>query len=496
MIAPMHGDNKPGDSRECGKSQSPKTSIPVFEFAGYLGERFGCTHILDIDCGGRKRTIQLPRQFEVVEVDLSSGRSGLQLENGLRRTDRGLEHSPGAIPVSEDVLRRTLIVCADLPPGSSLPVDLLLKVRRLLDHAPVCITTASLNEWLSEYAPLDAEAQPHLSSQALRTFEQLLLGHSFNLQFVGLTTSTNVISRDTMVAIIERNSARRPPSRDLGTKAESDLVVVAIVTVYNEEDIVVPSIDRLVRQGIGVYVVDTWSTDATYALVEQFRGRGLVGVERFPKEGPANNFELKTLLRRVEKITEEIKADWFIHHDVDEVRVPPWSGVDLRSGILAVDRAGFNCIDHTLIVFHPVDNGFIPGSDFERYFRYYEFGRRPGHFLQMKTWKNTGQKISLAESGGHDVRFEGKKVYPYKFLLKHYPIRSQKHGDTKVFRDRLPRFSPAEKAIGMHVHYSGLKQGHRFLRSPSELEVFDEQVFNETYLLERLSGIGLLQNEH
>jgi hypothetical protein len=36
-----------------------------------------------------------------------------------------------------------------------------------------------------------------------------------------------------------------------------------------------------------------------------------------------------------------------------------------------------------------------------------------------------------------------------------------------------------------------MQEGHRFLRSSSEKEFFEEADFNKTYLVERLSGIGV-----
>ena len=79
----------------------------------------------------------------------------------------------------------------------------------------------------------------------------------------------------------------------------------------------------------------------------------------------------------------------------------------------AVDNTGFNAIDHTVVNFHPVDDGFIDGSDFEKHFKYFDFGKKPTHFMQIHAWKNLGKPVSLVASGGHQVSFEGRHVYPY-----------------------------------------------------------------------------------
>jgi hypothetical protein len=156
---------------------------------------------------------------------------------------------------------------------------------------------------------------------------------------------------------------------------------------------------------------------------------------------------------------------------------------------------GFNCIDHTVMEFHPINNDYIPGDNFFSFFRHFEFGKRPGDFNQIKAWKNFGQPIYLAQTGGHEVQFENRRVYPYKFLLKHYQIRSQSHGEKKVLKERKSRWNIEERAKGWHKHYDNINESHSFIRSPFELEWFDETVFNSKYLIERLSGIGIKRAE-
>jgi glycosyltransferase involved in cell wall biosynthesis len=210
--------------------------------------------------------------------------------------------------------------------------------------------------------------------------------------------------------------------------------VVAFVPAYNEEDIIVPSLRYLIEQGVDVYLIDNWSTDSTHELASQFLGEGLLAIERFPPEGPPRYHNWKNMLARMEEIAKEIDADWFLLQGADEVHVSPWPGSTLKDAIMRVNQEGFNSIDHTVVAFHPVDNGFVPGTDFEAYFKHFEFSSHPAHFLVVNGWKNLRRPVSLAEFAGHDVRFQGRRIYPYKFLLKHYQIRSQAHGEKKILR--------------------------------------------------------------
>lgn len=259
----------------------------------------------------------------------------------------------------------------------------------------------------------------------------------------------------------------------------SDFRVVVLMSAYNEEDIIVPCLQYLIKQGLEVYLIDNWSTDSTVELATEFLGKGLLAIEKFPQSKPPTHYVWGDILSRIEQLTEEIEADWFVFQDVDEIRSSPWQGLSLRDAIRKVDREGFNSIDHTVLTFYPIDNAFSAGEDFEAYFRYFEFSDKPGQFIEIKAWKNLGRRISLSKSGGHEVRFEGRRTYPFRFLLKHYPIRSQAHGEKKIFKERKPRWHAQERAKGWHTHYDHINKGHSFLRRPDELKLFDASALGE-----------------
>ena len=123
----------------------------------------------------------------------------------------------------------------------------------------------------------------------------------------------------------------------------------------------------------------------------------------------------------------------------------------------------------------------------------FELSDHPGHFHQRRAWKNLGQRVALARTAGHDVFFDGRLVYPFRFLLKHYPIRSQAHGERKILRERRSRFNAEERSFGWHAQYDVLEPSPRFLRDPAELEQADRETLYEKYLIERLSGIGVFR---
>ncbi len=249
---------------------------------------------------------------------------------------------------------------------------------------------------------------------------------------------------------------------------------MAIVAAFNEADIIGQVVADLIEQGVQVYVLDDGSTDGTVDAVRPYEGRGLLAIESVAGgAGPveARPFEWERILQRKAELARSLDADWFIHHDADELRESPWVGMSLLDAITAVDALGFNAIDFAGFDFWPVDDDFRPGDDLRRAFAFCSeqaaYDKR-----QVRCWKKADD-VDLAWTGGHEARFAGRQVFPLRFISRHYPIRSQAHGQRKVFRERKRRFLEAERAKGWHVQYDDVREGDTFIRDASQLVRFD-----------------------
>ncbi len=457
----------------------------VYEAAAALARRTGATHIIDIGCGAAGKLLALAPEFELIGVDF-----GDNLEHCRRthpqhtwlRWDIELEAPP---ELSPELLGRAVIVCADVIEHLVDPTGLLVGLRRLGEHAQMTIISTPDRE---RVRGLDDPGPPqnaaHVREWSLRELVELLTAGGLPPAFAGHTINND---RDrlkrTCMAIFD------PRRTGPVAAAAADFDVLAVIPAYNEADVIEHTVTRLVEQGVRVRVVDNWSTDDTVARVEALGLGERVRVERFPAEGPSATYDWQALLRNTERIAAESGADWVIHHDADEVRESPWPGVGLRDALHHVQRCGFNAIDHTVIDFVPVDDGFA-GGDVEGHMRHFRFGTRPGHFVQVKAWRADRGAVDLAGSGGHDAQFSGRDVFPYKFLLKHYPLRSQEQGRRKVFVDRRGRGNPQERAMGWHTQYDAI-QPEQTLIVPADELLGHDAAFATEYLVERLTGAGL-----
>jgi hypothetical protein len=227
--------------------------------------------------------------------------------------------------------------------------------------------------------------------------------------------------------------------------------VIALISTYNEADIIAQVVGDLVQQDISVYVVDDGSTDDTVAQVERFVGRGVIGIERFSAPDPTGSlhvFALEPILRRKAQLASELAADWFINHDADEFRESPWPNVSLRDAIQWVDYAGYNAIDFTCLEFAGGAEG--PHADVRDAIPCYTPAPLYNR-LQIRCWRKTDQLVDLVSSGGHEAAFPDRNVFPIRFVLRHYPIRGRLHRERKVLAER--NYLETERRRGWHVQY-------------------------------------------
>ncbi|NLT07387.1 MAG: glycosyltransferase [Solirubrobacterales bacterium] len=220
--------------------------------------------------------------------------------------------------------------------------------------------------------------------------------------------------------------------------------IVALLAVHNERRFIGACLEHLGRQGVDTYLIDNCSTDGTAEIAQHFTGRGLIGYESFPREGGV--YRWRALLERKEQLARELDADWFIHLDADEVRLPPAGFRTLADALEHVDRRGANAVDFKEFTFVPTREE--PDHDHPGYAdtlrTYYPFQPIPLH--RLNAWRRTDD-AELAWSGGHRVRFDGLRVWPTPFTMRHYLFLSVPHAVEK-YAER--HFDAEELAAGWH----------------------------------------------
>jgi len=462
-------------------------SPDAYRLAAFLAGRVGCDTLIDLGCESGVQMSEISSGLRLVGI------GDLNNLNRLGKEHLGsicIEHDLGKHAFyleDRELVRRSVVVCANVVERLIDPVPLLATLHDLLVDAPYAIVTTPERDLLRGHHHMGPpDDRRRVREWSLFEFATLLRGAGLNLEFAGLTAeSGRDPAKRTILMLLRQQGMESRISAPPGFR------VVAFMCTYNEEDIIEATIRHVVSQGVEVHLVDNWSTDRTVERAEAFLGRGVRTITKFPPEAPSPSYDWHDLLRHVEDLSYSSDADWCIHYDADEIRESPWPHIQLRDALFRVDCEGFNAIDHTCLVFHPTEGGTEDPATITSFDRF-EFGKRGGHFQQIKAWRRQNAPIQLAESGGHAAEFPGRKVYPFKFLLRHYPVRSQEHGMRKIFADRRPRWNAVERnARGWHIQYDHVENDHNFLKPPSELLEFNPAIFYVEYLVERLSGIGV-----
>lgn len=272
-----------------------------------------------------------------------------------------------------------------------------------------------------------------------------------------------------------------------------DFKILAIVHIYNEADIAELLCEYILEQGIDVYFLDNWSTDGTYErllhLKESYPER--INVERFPRSGKTENFELYMQCEKTEEISKSMNYNWYIHWDADEMRVSPWANTTLKQSIYYIDSLGYNLIEFQCIDFR------LTNERQENIFMrdvYFEFGSRPTHY-SVKAWRKT-DSIELKASGGHWAKVDCPRVFPLLMLNRHYPFRTVEQAQKKVFQDRKPRFGKEKKKYGWHGHYDSIIEKSDYIKNKEELFLWDNNTFCNYYIpLFCKCGISMINGE-
>lgn len=273
------------------------------------------------------------------------------------------------------------------------------------------------------------------------------------------------------------------------------LNVLAVVSCFNDADIILDVARHLVDEGVKMHFIDNWSTDGTWEALQELAQdmpEHVVALERFPsdtKDDQCNWFEI---LRRKEVIAQESPFDWFIHYDSDELRTSCWPQVRLADALGFIDSLGYNVVNHFVIDFRPTQDGFGNGDDAKKFFEHFEFNNIDANVNQFKAWKKQGGRVDLASSGGHIVVFPERRVYPLCFLLQHFSLRSTGQARRKIYIDRIPRVVEESFKRRYHGHYKKYAEKYwlqsDFLWDPQSLIKFDPSCFHADFFVKRLTG--------
>src|SRR5262249_11222051 len=150
-----------------------------------------------------------------------------------------------------------------------------------------------------------------------------------------------------------------------------------------------------------VIVLDNWSTDSTWEILQDVATRcpdALVRLERFPSE-PIIESSWREILAKKEEIALEYVGRWIMHSDADELRRSSFPQLNLAQAMFLAQLSGANRINFSILDFRPVHGAPSQKGRIEADFKYFEFPSHPSYFEQRKAWIQPRERVDLVTDG-------------------------------------------------------------------------------------------------
>lgn len=460
----------------------------VYGLARMMVDRGEVRHVIDLGCGSGGKLAGLPAGTRVLAMDMHPDASALRATLGhLDISVQACDLEAGVPPLPDEMLADAVVICADVVEHLRDPRALLTGLARWARTCRYLLVSTPARDRARGAADAGPPANPaHCQEWTLDEFVRLARSVGLRVPLHGYTWNTDFHAWKSTIVVIDGREAVPAPA----AASVQSAMPCAIVKSFNDEDFIAHCIASLRQQGLRVHLIDNWSTDHTLEIAEALARRDPhVTVERFPAE-PQREYLWKALLERTVAVAEALGHGWYLHVDSDELRESPWPGIDVAQAVAHVDACGYSAIDFTVIDFRYLRGEALADAPWQA-MRFFEFGRRGGHFRQVKAWKYSGQKVDLASSGGHDAAFEGRRIFPLKFLLRHYPLRGAAHAARKVFAERIERTHGERERYGWHTQYAGVSEDRLQGWSRHELVAWNPATFHSEFVVERLSGLGV-----
>lgn len=453
----------------------------VYQLASYLAKRSGAKYVIDLGSGNGNKLVKYFGDFNIITVDFGDNSS--YVNNKFKHIQFNFDN--GLPNIGEEVLKNSVVIASDVIEHLINPNNFTFGLSEWSKLAKYVVISTPDRDIARGFDDMGHPANlAHVREWNLSEFNQYLNHFDFGKILIGHTENTDFHKQKATILAVA--------GREVNYFSQNNLVkILAIMNCYNEKDIIIESINHILNQGLDVCLIDNHSNDGTYELVEStYANNSRVMIRKSKDYG--DNYEWQKLLEGTENISHEFsnQYDWFMHYDADEIRYSPIKDVTLQQMITFIDDLGYNSIDMTVIDFRFTKDINVQ-QNYENNLLSFEFGRRAGHFSQVKCWKYA-KDIVLASSGGHDAQFVNRKVYPIKFLMKHYPLRNLEQAQNKVFRDRANRIQKEKSEKGWHGHYDNfIINNEDIVFNEHQLIRWHPNIFDSEYLVERISGIGM-----
>ena len=211
--------------------------------------------------------------------------------------------------------------------------------------------------------------------------------------------------------------------------------IIAIIIVYNEEEIIHKCIKNARKQGLFPIVIDNGCTDGTINIVK--------GLKVPVFKNKTEKYHVYRLIEWGILKAKEIGCDWYVLKDADEI-FETYDGSRILEVVSAADKLGYNSMRFDMYEFWPTVDDDLSIKDFTKRIQYYSY--YSSDYLKMI--KNS---LKIYTRDPHTPGGMIKES-PIRLLFRHYKFISLKQGRKKA-RNRLIAKPSDTKKRNHHRYY-------------------------------------------
>jgi len=228
--------------------------------------------------------------------------------------------------------------------------------------------------------------------------------------------------------------------------------IITIIPAYNEIDIIEEVIEHLLSQKLEIIVLDNFSNDGTFEICKKYSDQGLLKVHKFESK----TFDVQLNNRILYDLAIKEGAEWVIACAADEILETGIKNSTLREEIEKAAKEGCNLIQFDRFDFFLTDNDNETAKSVTEKLTYYSC---QGEHV-YRAWECI-PGIDLEAGGSHYPYFpggEGYKIYPKKFVMRHYPFRSIQQAERKAKERTRGREKSKKSDKPVNLHYQSIQK--------------------------------------
>ena len=165
--------------------------------------------IVDVGCGNALKLVKLFPQFEIIGIDHGDNLVKCRNDYNFGTWIECDFEKSSEIDLPKDILKKSIIVCADVIEHLANPTSLLMIIKKLMDVAPFCLLSTPERDVYAGKDHFGPPANPHhVREWNITEFKKLLNHYKLNLVFIGLTVSNDRDNKkETIIAGIGNNES-------------------------------------------------------------------------------------------------------------------------------------------------------------------------------------------------------------------------------------------------------------------------------------------------